>query len=116
MCAVLAQYPFLVALIFVGGLALFYKLGYAHGNKNSDNKLDALLFRSLRENSTYEVLGFASRDEEYDAHVMFLKNIGDKNNCPLAAVKEMGLFHNWKIGDIVTTNDDKKISKATVVG
>jgi hypothetical protein len=104
MDAMSIKFMIVIAVLMLGGFPLFYKIGFAHGNRYTE-----MLLLSLKENSRYEVLAFC---KNYDgSQVMFLKNIdGNAARYPLAAVSGRDLSSKWFIGEIVVTNGNKEIS------
>lgn len=104
MDAMSIKFMIVIAVLMLGGFPLLYKIGYDHGNRYQE-----LLFSSFKEDSTYEVLAFCISDNGDGSHIMFLKNLNENAEYPLAAVKGEGLAHKWFIGETIVTNDKKEI-------
>jgi hypothetical protein len=105
MDAVSIQFMIVIAVLMLGGFPLFYKIGFAHGNRYT-----TLLLSSLKENSRYEVLAFSITEGGNGSQVMFLKNMNANAVYPLAAVSGQDLAHKWFIGEIVATDENKALS------
>jgi hypothetical protein len=104
MDAMSIKFMIVIAVLMLGGFPLFYKIGFAHGNRYTE-----MLLLSLRENSRYEVLAFT---KNYDGtQVIFLKNMDESAaRYPLAAVSGQDLASKWFVGEIIVTNEKKELS------
>jgi hypothetical protein len=105
MDAMSIKFMIVIALFVLGGFPLFYKIGFAHGNRYT-----TLLLSSLKENSRYEVLAFSVHEGGNGDQVMFLKNMNANATYPLAAISGRDLAHKWFIGEIVATDEKKELS------
>lgn len=105
MDAMSIQFMIVIAVLMLGGFPLFYKIGFTHGNRYT-----TLLLSSLKENSRYEILAFSISEDGNGEQVMFLKNMDANAAYPLAAISGQDLAHKWFIGEIVVTDENKKLS------